>query len=340
MKKVLSIMVISLSAMIIAGWLVFVYFRPITGLLTFAGLLVIYITLVVRIVRPPERWVIEINLPWEKTTIKDVWEPGFHFLYFPIKPIMYVRGMVYCADKTFTMTMGVDDGNPGDKSLVDFNDSASAVAVQIIMKVIDPIKATYNVDNYSKASLDLVEGAYRKIFASMTLDEAMSDLDRRSDMAKRVFEDINASIREWGVALTNPDKELTILDFCLADDLLQQRQKKINAEKDAAVQVTMAEASKKSTILTAEGQSQATILLQNAEGKGESEKIQLLISQLGLTKEQAIEYLLKLGMIDAVGGSTLIATSVDGNLNTPVGLAQTMFAVNDAQKKQGGKDNK
>ena len=339
MKKVLSSMIISLLAIIFAGWSVLVYFYPVAGISLFVGLLVIYISLVVRIVRPPERWVVEINLPWEKTTIKDVWEPGFHFLYFPVKPIMYVRDMVYCADKTFTMTMGADDGNPGDKSLVDFKDAASTVAVQIIMKVIDPTKATYNVDNYSKASLDLVEGAYRKVFANMTLDDAMTDLDKRSGIAKRVFADINTSIQEWGVALTNPSKELTILDFCLSDNLLSERQKVINAEKDAKVTTTAAEATSKATVLKAEGEAAATILLQNAEGKGESEKIQLLISQLGLTKEQAIEYLLKLGMIDAVKGSTLIATSEGGTLNTPVGLAQTMFAVNDAQKKQGGKDN-
>lgn len=310
----------------------------ITTLLVILGILVIYFSLIVKYVAPPFEWVIEINLPWLET-IKIVWKSGLRLLWLPIKPLMFVRNKLYCADKEIIVTMGVADKNPGNPSLVEFIDASAGVIIQLILKVEDPLKATYEIENYETAAVQRAESTFRKIFAGMKLDEAMTDVDKRSKISCETYEDVNEAISDWGVALTNPGKEITIIDFVLSDDLTAERQRVINAEKARREAITTAEGTKAVTILTKQGEAEGIRLVKEAEGKSEGEKVKLLRDHLGLSNGEAIEYLLKLGMIDAVKGSTIIATSRDGELNTPVGLAATMFAAGSAKQKPSGGEN-
>jgi len=310
----------------------------ITALLVILGVLVIYLSLIVKWVASPFEWVIEINLPW-LGTIKKVWKSGLHLLLLPIKPLMFVRNKLYCADKEIIVTMGISDDNPGDPSLVEFLDASAGIKAQMILKVVDPIKATYEIDNYEKAAIQRTESNFRKIFAAMELDDAMTNLDKRGEITSQVFADVNKAIGEWGVKLTNPGDEITILDFVLSPELITKRQLVINAEKDKKALVTGAEATKAVTILTKQGEAEGIRLVKEAEGKSEGEKIKLLKDHLGLSNEEAIEYLLKLGMIDAVKGSTLIASSRDGELSTPIELAAMLFAAGSAKHKPNGGEN-
>lgn len=306
----------------------------ITTLLVILGILVIYFSLIVKYVAPPFEWVIEINLPWLET-IKIVWKSGLRLLWLPIKPLMFVRKKLYCADKEIIVTMGVADKNPGNPSLVEFLDASAGVIIQLILRVEDSIKATYEIEDYETAAVQRAESTFRKIFAGMKLDDAMTNVDKRSKITSQTYTDVNSAISEWGVALTNPGEEITIVDFVLSDDVIAERQRVLNAEKAYRESVRAAEGTKAVTILTKQGEAEGIRLIKEAEGKSEGEKVKLLMDQLGLSKEAAIDYLLKLGMISAVTGSTLIATSEDGKLNTPVTLAATMFAVDNVRKNQG-----
>ena len=298
--------------------------------LIFLGILVIYLSAVIRYVKPPFEWVIESNLPWEKETQKQVWKGGLHFLWFPIPPFMYVRNKIYCGDVKKILTIGVADKNPGNPSLVEFSDTSASVIAQVILRVTDPIKATYEIEagEYESAALERIEGNFRKILSGMTLDVAMSNVDARSEISKKAFQEVNKAIKKWGVAIVNANKEIPIIDFIVQDSDLLERAKILKAEKDYKV-----------TIKTAEATKQRTVLERSGEGEGEAIKVSLLAEKLGIENAQAADYLLRKDMIEAVKSSTLIATSEGGNLNTPVGLAQTMFAIDSARKsgsKEGG----
>jgi regulator of protease activity HflC (stomatin/prohibitin superfamily) len=304
-------------------------------LLITLGIIVVYLSAIIRYVNAPNKWVIEFNFPGRPTT-KKVWEPGLHFLWFPIKPFMFVRNKLFCADKKILLTIGVDDGNPGNPSLVEFLDTSAAVRTQVILKVIDPIKATYEIDDYEGASLDKIEANFRKILSGIKLDDAMGNVDRRTEITSSAFRDANAAIAKWGVALTNPGSEITIIDFVLQQETLDDRAKVLKADKDYAAQIKKAEATRQETILLKEGESKGIQLIRDAEGKGEADKVKMLADHLGLTTDAAIEYLLRLGMLKSIEGSTIIATSEGGYLNTPIGFAQTMFAIDSARAKTKG----
>ncbi|HUD08521.1 MAG TPA: SPFH domain-containing protein [Candidatus Saccharimonadales bacterium] len=299
------------------------------------GIVVIYLSAVIRYVPPPFEWVIEENFPGSDT-VKKIWKPGLHLLWFPIKPFMFVRNKLYCADKKILITIGVADENPGDASLVEFKDTSAGVRTQAILKVLDPIKATYMVDDYEKAALNKIEADFRRIMSTMKLDDAMSNICMRTQIAAETFKNVNKAIARWGVKLTNPGDEITIIDFVLQQSTLDDRAKILTAQKDHDAKIKNAEATRRETILIKEGEAKGIILVADAEGKGEADKVTILAKKLGLPNEQVIDYLLKLGMLKAIDGSTIIATSEGGLLNTPIGLAQTMFAINNAQAGKGG----
>ena len=291
------------------------------------GCIVVYLTATFRYVPMPEKWVVERNYPGKETDkIIKVWEPGIHFLWLPVKPFMFIKKKIYCADEDILITIGVTDENEGGESLIEFEDVSAGVHVQLILRVIDPIKATYEIENYRRASIDRVEANFRKAAGTMKLDKIMNDKKAQNRIAKSAFRDVNTAIEKWGVAVVNPGEEITILDFILNTKTIEQRDKLLAAQKDAQVKITLAEATKQESVLLGEGQ-----------GIGEFKKIEALAKSLGITNKEAITYLLKNKMIDAVKGSTIIATSEGGNLNTPINLAATMFAVDDTRSKKTSK---
>ncbi|MFZ2976158.1 MAG: SPFH domain-containing protein [Candidatus Moraniibacteriota bacterium] len=285
------------------------------------GIIMAYLGVAFRYVPPPEKWVVEINFPG-KGSIKKPWDSGIHFLWLPIKPFMFVRNKLNCADEAIDITIGVDDDNPGGKSLVEFVDVSAGVHCQIVLKVIDPIRATYEIGDYKEAAIQRVESNFRKFLGSMKLDDAMQDVDKRSAIAKDNFIDVNNALAKWGVAITNAGNEITIIDFILSSKTIDQRDKLIAAQKDFDV-----------TIKTAEGEKQKAVLAGKGYGEGEVEKIKIIAKELSLEPTQVIEYLLKLGMLKAIDGSTIIATSEGGKLNTPIDLASVMFAIDNARSK-------
>lgn len=316
--------------------------------LGFFGLIATYLLAVLRYANPPFKWIIEKNLPWYKDkppygkSRVEVWGPGLHFLWFPVKPFMYVRNKLNCADETIIATLGVNDGRPGGISPIEFTDSSAGVMIQIVLKVIDPLLATYAVDDYRKAAIDRIEANFRRFLSTMTLDDAIKDLESRGKLCRETFDDVNEALAGWGVAITNPEKEITILDFILSDKIIAERDKILQADKDREATIKAADANRQKKILDAQGDSEAIRLVREAEGTGEAEKVHLLAEKLKMPPEDAINYLLKLGMLKTLEGATIIATSEGGRLNAPIDLAATLFAVDDARKKTAKKeeDNK
>ena len=218
--------------------------------LGFIGLIATYLFAILKYVKPPFKWVIEINIPGQEV-IKMVWESGLHFLWFPVKPFMYVRNELNCADEAIIATLGVDDGRPGGISPIEFIDSSAGVMIQIILRVVDPILATYAVDDYRKAAIDRIEANFRRFLSTMKLDDAIKDVESRSKHSKETFAEVNKALAGWGVKITNPDQEITILDFILSKEIIAQRDKILQADKDREALIKTADATRQKTILEA-----------------------------------------------------------------------------------------
>lgn len=314
------------------------------------GVLVIYLALAIRWVPRPYNWVIEVNLPGGMHSY--VWEPGLHFLWIPIKPLMYVRNKVDMAQKPVTLHMGMKDGI-GRPDPVDFKDAKAGVMAQVIYQVINPIDATYNVQEgeldvishddsgketvqhffgYERATLNRAEAALRSFFGSLEFDAANED-GKKDEIEAGVLDAIKQSVKgSWGVEIFTID----IIDFILDDETAKIRQGRLAAKVTAEVARTTAEGEKQAAILRAQGQKEATVTVAEGErtaaqlaGQGEQERLRA-VHGAGLDPASAAAYVIAREANQAIanGNATIIATSEGGNMNfaaTVAGIAKGML---------------
>lgn len=274
-----------------------------------------YLGTTFRLVKRPNKWVVELNL--KKVTFQ-VWEPGIHFHWLP-QPFMRIANQLFCADLPTEITIGKQDGKPGNPSKVEFTDTSAGVTVQLTTRVIDPIRATYEVEDYLLSSINIVEAQLRQYFANMTLDEAMK-AETRVEAVQEMMLHLKEPLADWGVKVVN----VSIIDFDLPEGVVEQRDKVLAAEKG-----------KQATITEAEGKAQAAILIANAEGQAEWSKIKAIARNLKLEPTQVIAYLLTGRMTDALQSSTIILSSGQGGINLPhIDMAAAMAAVQQAMNKK------
>lgn len=300
------------------------------------AVLLAYIAVCFRFVKKPFHWVIEKNFPPGSPTIFKVWKEGIHFLWFPIAPFMYVREKVPMNDYPIELKIGQAEGD-GLPSKVELDDCAVEIVAQVVIRVIDPIKATYNVENLRRSVINKAESLIRQALGGEKFDNAVKEntkkevIDKLSKESKEVFDN-------WGVKLV----DASILDFVLEEkdadarrEILAATKKKesniITAEGQRQVTVLEAEGKKKAIILEAEGRKVADIL----EGTGQAGKIKEIANIAGIDPVQVMAYLVSGNYFASLEKATIIATSGDGKLNFPVDIAAAIMGLMKAMGKGG-----
>lgn len=302
----------------------------------FFGVVIIYLALAIRWVPKPYHWVIEINFPGAKTMAYE-WEPGIHVLWFPVKPIMFVRSNIDTAQKPVTVHLGMGEGKGvGRPDPIDFKDTKAGAMIQVIYQVIDPVKATYHVQEndlhlkstdesgqsvpivfkgYERATLNKLEAELRSLFGSYDFDKANEDkIKTLVEDAVMGNEALHEIIAEWGVKVLVVD----IIEFILDKDVSDLRQRRLAAKTQAEVLKTEAEGEKTATITIAEGKKQAALLA----GEGERDRLKVVMAA-GLDSQHAAAYVIAQGSIEQLGkaNTTIIATSEGGNMSFPATVA-------------------
>lgn len=152
----------------------------------------------------------------------------------------------------------------------------------LYLKLLDPYKASYGVDNYVYAVTQLAQTTMRSEIGKIDLDKTFEE---RESLNINIVNSINMASEPWGVQVmryeikdiepprtvleamerqmkAERDKRATILDS------EGERQSAINvAEGAKQAQVLSAEADKLEQILRAEGEAQAIIAVANARAK-------------------------------------------------------------------------
>lgn len=128
----------------------------------------------------------------------------------------------------------------------------------LYFQVIDPVRVTYNVANFSGAVEMIVQTALRAIVGSMTLNEALSE---RQTINARMAEQLDREIEAWGLKV----HRIEIRDIIPPQDVRDAMEKQMRAERERIAVVTTADGEKQAAVLRAEGLKQAAIL--QAEAK-------------------------------------------------------------------------
>ena len=128
----------------------------------------------------------------------------------------------------------------------------------LYLKVLDPYKASYGVDNYVYAVTQLAQTTMRSEIGKMELDRTFEE---RETLNTNIVSAINEAAEPWGVQVLRYE----IKDIEPPRSVLEAMERQMKAEREKRAVVLESEGERQSAINVAEGQKQAQVLAAEAD---------------------------------------------------------------------------
>src|SRR5438045_203469 len=132
-------------------------------------------------------------------------------------------------------------------------------------KVVDSVRATYEIANYLQAIEQLTVTTLRNVIGSMDLEKALTSRDEINRHLSGVLDETTG---RWGIKVTRVEIKAIEPPPSIRDAM----EKQMRAERDRRAAILNAEGIKQSQILTADGDRQGAIL--RAQGEREARILQ------------------------------------------------------------------
>lgn len=211
----------------------------------------------------------------------------------------------------------------------------------LFLQVLDPVRATYGVDNYMFAARQLAQTNLRSVIGTMDLDRTFEE---RENINAKLIEALDKASEPWGLKIMRYE----ISNINPPQSVKDALEKQMRAERERRAQVALSEGDRESRINVAEGHKQETIkqseaqkLRQVNEAEGKAREIELLaqataegISRIGqaicqpggseaVNLRVAERYIAEFGKL-AQETNTMI---IPGNLSDVAGMVATLGKV-------------
>src|SRR5438552_9220252 len=200
--------------------------------------------------------------------------------------------------------------------------------------IVDPVRATYEVQNLAWGLEQLTLSALRNVIGQLDLDHTLSSRDSTNTSLHAA---LDTATQQWGVKVMR----IELKNITPPEEIRLTMEKQMTAERTRRAVVTTAEGEKSSAILRAEGQKQAQIV--NAEGskeaailaaegqaqarlrvaQAEAQAIQLVTQALGASGSSS-QYLIAQKYLEALNG---IATGAQKIVFLPYETAGIMASL-------------
>lgn len=168
-------------------------------------------------------------------------------------------------------------------------DNAAVTADGVLFfQVMDPKKATYEVNDLQRAIQTLSMTTLRTVMGSMDLDELLSQRETINAALLRAVDEATAS---WGVRVTR----IELRDITPPADIVQAMGRQLKAERDRRAQILEADADKESQIRIAQGKLEAAKLEAEARerlAEAEAKATRLVSEAVAQGSSQALGYFL------------------------------------------------
>ncbi|MCP3987591.1 MAG: SPFH/Band 7/PHB domain protein [Actinomycetia bacterium] len=201
--------------------------------------LLVYVSMGVKIVRPYQKGVVE-----QLGRYKGTAQPGLR-LIFPV--VQRIR--------TVDMREQVIDVPP--QEVITEDNVAVSVDAVIYFEPTDPQRLLYNISNFVLAVTKLAQTNLRNVIGEMTLDEAFTSRERVNAALRQILDD---ATDKWGVRVVRV--EIQRIDP--PQDVMHAMHEQMKAERNRRAVVTEAEGARESAVTRAEGEKASAIL--TAEG--------------------------------------------------------------------------
>jgi regulator of protease activity HflC (stomatin/prohibitin superfamily) len=237
------------------------------GLLTFGGILVAIIVLIVikGVVIVPESYV---YVREHLGSFDKILTPGLSFCMPFFKSI---RKKVPTCEMTYDV--------PPQKVITKDNVQITADSF-VFFNVFDAQKFTYGVQNPAQALSTLSQSTLRDFIGKMTLDECLSS---RDTISKQMTRELDIATDKWGIKVTRVE----IKTFEPPRNIMESMERQMKAEREKREQLILAEAAKQTAILDAEKNKKVACL--NAEAARDAAELNAEATRIALVKKAEAE---------------------------------------------------
>lgn len=128
----------------------------------------------------------------------------------------------------------------------------------LYLKVLDPYKASYGVEEYTFAVTQLAQTTMRSEIGKMDLDKTFEERDQ---LNTAIVSAINDAAEPWGVQVLRYE----ISDITPPRTVLEAMERQMKAEREKRAAILESEGERQSSINVAEGEKQAKVLAAEAE---------------------------------------------------------------------------
>ena len=146
----------------------------------------------------------------------------------------------------------------------------------VYLKVMDAYKASYGINDYSLAAVNLAQTTMRSEVGKITLDDTFSERDA---MNEAIVQELDKASDPWGVKVMRYE----IKDIEPSQDIVLTMEQQMEAEREKRAEITKSSGERDARINTSEGDRQASILLSEGkrqkrinEAKGEAKEMELI----------------------------------------------------------------
>lgn len=195
---------------------------------------------------------------------KETLKPGFHFL------IPFIDKAAYRQE----MREHVIDVPP--QTCITQDNIEVAVDGLVYLKVMDSYKASYGIENYRAASVNLAQTTMRSEVGKITLDDTFSE---RETMNENIVREIDKASDPWGVKVMRYE----IKNIRPSDELIHTLEKQMEAERTKRADILTSSGEKDARIKESEGERKSAILMSEAgrqkrinEAEGKAEEMKLI----------------------------------------------------------------
>lgn len=222
----------------------------------------------------------------------EVMKPGFHFM------IPFLDKAAYRHE----MREQVLDVPP--QVCITRDNIQVSVDGLVYLKVMDGEKASYGIEDYRRASVNLAQTTMRSEIGKLSLDDTFSERDAMND---NIVREIDKASDAWGIKMLRYE----IKDITPSDDVVNTLEKQMEAERQKRAEILLATADKESNINVSEGERTEEINISEGEKQkliNESEGRAQEISLLANASAKGIAKIAE--SIRKPGGSTAIKMQI------------------------------
>ncbi|MFK7871770.1 MAG: SPFH domain-containing protein [Oligoflexales bacterium] len=128
----------------------------------------------------------------------------------------------------------------------------------IYLKVMDPKLASYGIENYTLAAVNLAQTTMRSEIGKLDLHATFSEREKLNNM---IVQEIDKASSSWGIKVLRYE----LMNITPSEQIIHTLEKAMEAERERRAEVTLASAHKESVSLLSEGERQESIAISEGE---------------------------------------------------------------------------